>query len=442
MAARSARSGTRPGRRPRCGLEELRLVALEERVAAELELGEAASIVPELETLVTEHPLREGLRAQLMLALYRSGRQADALKRYVEGRRSLVEELGIEPGPELRQLQQRILTHDPTLDRAAHPLARDVRRLRLRVAAAAAILVGTAVASILVFAQNEGRSHRLLVPRDSVAVVDPALGRSVARLPVGGIPRPTRPRAGRLWVVDAVDRTISEFDTRTLTRLRTIGLNTVPYNVATAAGVLWLGNGFDGTVSRLDLATGMLSQPFRPEPSSTGRLALLDADGSLSIGSQDNAVTRLDPATNAVQAVVHGVEAPLALAATRGAIWAIEAGRREVVEVSTRTNRVLRRVRIGGRPIAVAILGGAPWVLTAAPARVWRVDEPSTPSIPVGANPSEFTSGFGRLWIASSQRGTLAEVDPQRRAVLRTSVIAQPLGGLASGSGRLWLAVT
>ena len=96
-------------------LAELRLDALERRVEAELELGRHAELVPELEALVAEQPFRERLRAQLVLALYRSGRQADALAAYAEARETLVEQLGSEPGPELRELQRAILRQDEEL---------------------------------------------------------------------------------------------------------------------------------------------------------------------------------------------------------------------------------------------------------------------------------------------------------------------------------------
>jgi DNA-binding SARP family transcriptional activator len=96
-------------------LEELRLSALEQRVDTDLELGGEPELVAELETLVAKHPLRERLRGQLILALYRAGRQAEALEAYRETRRVLVEELGIEPSPELRELEQAILRQDPVL---------------------------------------------------------------------------------------------------------------------------------------------------------------------------------------------------------------------------------------------------------------------------------------------------------------------------------------
>jgi predicted ATPase/DNA-binding SARP family transcriptional activator len=96
-------------------LEELRLTALEERIEADLALARGAELVGELETLIAEHPFRERLRRQLMLALYRSGRQADALAAYQQTRRTLIDELGIEPGEELHRLEQSILRHDPAL---------------------------------------------------------------------------------------------------------------------------------------------------------------------------------------------------------------------------------------------------------------------------------------------------------------------------------------
>jgi DNA-binding SARP family transcriptional activator len=97
-------------------LEERRWAAFEARVEAELALGRHADLVSELEAAVAEQPLREHLRRQLMLALYRCGRQAAALEAYRSARRTLVEEIGVEPGTELRALQDAILTQDPALD--------------------------------------------------------------------------------------------------------------------------------------------------------------------------------------------------------------------------------------------------------------------------------------------------------------------------------------
>jgi DNA-binding SARP family transcriptional activator len=106
-------------------LQELHLAAVEERIEADLALGRHAELVAELEGLVARHPLRERLRGQLMKALYRSGRQAEALAAYHDARRALLGELGIEPGRALQDLQRGILEQDPSLDRpvAAAPAA-------------------------------------------------------------------------------------------------------------------------------------------------------------------------------------------------------------------------------------------------------------------------------------------------------------------------------
>ena len=97
-------------------LEEMKLAAIELRIDADLALGRHDELVGELEALVTEHPLRERLRSYLMTALYRSGRQAEALEAYQDARRALVDELGIDPRPQLQELERAILRQDPALD--------------------------------------------------------------------------------------------------------------------------------------------------------------------------------------------------------------------------------------------------------------------------------------------------------------------------------------
>jgi DNA-binding SARP family transcriptional activator len=97
-------------------LAELRLLAVEKRIDADLALGRHAELVGELASLVAEHPLQEGLHGRLMLALYRSGRQAEALEAYQHARRTLVEGLGIEPSPALQELEKAILRQDASLD--------------------------------------------------------------------------------------------------------------------------------------------------------------------------------------------------------------------------------------------------------------------------------------------------------------------------------------
>ena len=111
-------------------LDDLRLGVLEERIEIDLRLGRHAEVVDELEMLVARHPLREGVCRLLILALYRSRRQADALAAYHSLRNLLRDELGIDPSPELQALEGQMLRQDPILD-AAQPVASDERQVRL-----------------------------------------------------------------------------------------------------------------------------------------------------------------------------------------------------------------------------------------------------------------------------------------------------------------------
>ena len=127
-------------------LNELRIALDEERIEAELALGHDAEAIAPLRELVAREPLRERPRAQLMLALYRSGRQSEALDVYEAGRRLLSEELGIEPGERLRELHAAIVRQDPALG-APRPAVAAAARRRTRWALAAAAVAAAAIAA-------------------------------------------------------------------------------------------------------------------------------------------------------------------------------------------------------------------------------------------------------------------------------------------------------
>ena len=126
-ASRELESALALWRGPAPGLDDRRLAAVEDRIDSDLALRRHRHVVAELETLVAAHPLRERLRGQLMLALYRSGRQADALEQYRQTRETLVDQLGIEPSEELQELQRAILRHEPELE-ARRPRSGSLRR--------------------------------------------------------------------------------------------------------------------------------------------------------------------------------------------------------------------------------------------------------------------------------------------------------------------------
>jgi DNA-binding SARP family transcriptional activator len=138
-------------------LDELRLAVAAEWIKAEVQLGHDARVIPELKRLAQAHPLHEGLREQLMLALYREGRQAEALHEYQDARRVLTEELGLEPSARLRDLERAILRHEPALlatvrrAGAAFPLRVPGGRHRASVALAGAVLLAGGLAVLLSF---------------------------------------------------------------------------------------------------------------------------------------------------------------------------------------------------------------------------------------------------------------------------------------------------
>jgi DNA-binding SARP family transcriptional activator len=193
-------------------LGDLRLNALERRIEADLELGGHARVVGELEALVADEPLREPLRAALMLALYRCGRQAEALERYREGRSLLVEELGIEPGPALQELERAILRQDLTLGSAA-PAGEPARGPIVAVGSSAAALLAPLSGGdrelVLVELVTDSRalaaaSARLEETRRSLA------GETVVRVacftssrPAEDVPRVANEQAAELVVVSA-----------------------------------------------------------------------------------------------------------------------------------------------------------------------------------------------------------------------------------------------
>jgi hypothetical protein len=193
-------------------LEEERLRALIELIDCELALGHDEEAVAELYKLVLQYPLREQLWAQLMRALYRSGRQADALRVYQDARRTLVEELGLEPGRELQDLQRSILNHDrilqapartmPATGRPSPPRRGRSRHLAIGLMASAVVLV------LAVTLWNRDEPSARLAP-NSVGFIDARSGQLTKSFAVGREPRALARTDDSVWVANLRDQTVT-----------------------------------------------------------------------------------------------------------------------------------------------------------------------------------------------------------------------------------------
>ena len=225
-------------------LDEERLAALEARIDADLACGRHARARRRAVGARPRDPLRERLRAQLMLALYRSGRQSEALDAYADARQTLVSELGLEPGPELQELQQAIL--DP---------GRVACALRRRPAGggdgAGSLLVATAVGSALLAAalaalalrdDDAAGVDRAVVGEGTVVGIDAESGEIVRRIPAGRTPSALAVGDGALWLVDADARTVLRIVPSSRV-VETLATGATPTDIAFGAGSVWVANG-------------------------------------------------------------------------------------------------------------------------------------------------------------------------------------------------------
>ncbi|HVP75725.1 MAG TPA: BTAD domain-containing putative transcriptional regulator [Gaiellaceae bacterium] len=398
-------------------LEGLRLGAQVDRAEAALELGRHREVMDELERLVAEHPWHERLRAQLMLALYRSGRQAQALEIYREGRRALVEELGVEPGPELRELEQAILRQAPELGASAAGRPRTARaalRARGRNAVLAAAVLGAALAlAAWGFMRGRTAAPASGTPPNSVAVVDAATGRITADLPVGDGPSSIAVAGRTIWVANQVDETLTAVDVQSRSvhkRVVAVASNALASitSVAVAGGSIWAVDSVDGSLTRVTFGGGIIGHIALP------RWARYSSDY-------------------------------MTLAAGAGRLWITSSHLSSVLELDPGPGLVRSRIAVPGHAIGAAVGSGAVWCIAAGDAGglVARID-PTThgvvAGIPLLGTPAAVTTGFGAVWVAVPARDVVVEIDPRTNAVARTIDVSGAPVAITVGAGGIWVA--
>jgi YVTN family beta-propeller protein len=442
-------------------LAELRVAVTEQRVDAELALGRHADLVPELEALVGAYPLRERLRAQLMLALYRSGRQAEALEAYRSARALTVEQLGLEPGPELKRLEQAILRHEPTLDlpprhgpsESTAPVegvataapTDDRRPPRWRRALVLGVAVAFAASIALAAVALHERSSPALDPisGDRLVLVSTPSGRLAASISLRATATQVVAGLGSLWVTEADADSVERIDARSRASVQTIRVGDGPFGIAVAGGDIWVANTLDGTVSRVDASTNEVVEvvPVGGQPGS-----VLAAGGSVWVTNRvSGTVSRIDPATGRVTRVVRVGRGPACLASAAGILWVCNEDEGTVTRIELRSADVVDTVRVSVAPSAIVATATRVWVLDRLDATLSLLD-PTSDSVvethSLGGRPSGIALAGSSLWVADDTTGRIGRLDPARGTFAVSAVAGEHGGDVVTTPAGVWVAST
>lgn len=445
-------------------LEELRLATSEERIDADLALGRHGDLISELELLVSEHPFREGFRAQLMLALYRSGRQAEALQVYQQARAALVGELGIEPGQPLRELQQAILRQDESLDVPHEPpppesatgRKQGFARSRLALPIAAACAIGGAVALGLLLPRvfEESKAHAAY--RSGTVLVDLKTRKQIGFVPPSQLDFPGFPvySGGHFWLMNLTTSTFVEIDPKTGKVLHQFplprGARDTPF--AVAGHTLWISAGDD--LVKVDTTLGQEIDRFDLDKivGTKGAAQGVAVGGGLVwIGRDVNPgqVVAVDPRTRKLRYWRDGVLHHTNLAYGSGIVWAADDAGVDVIDPSADTVTNVRGIETvdpffgpgSGGGTSVTAGGGFGWATDSARGVVYRIDRNGRDvayHTGLGTNGASFSEGM--LWAHSEDEGTVVGIDgvTGRKTVYR---FGHPVGAEVVGGGILLAAL-
>jgi YVTN family beta-propeller protein len=460
-------------------LQELRLAAVEQRVDADLELGRHAELVPQLESIVHEYPLRERPRAQLMLALYRSGRQAEALDVYRQGRRLLQDELGLEPGESLKQLERSILAHDPALGPTSAATPPPPIAPEASVPTGTVSFLFTDVEGSTRLVQELGDDYGALLEQHHVLVRRAFVDHGGLEIDTQGDAFFFAFRRARDAVAGAVaaQRAFAdaEWPRQATVRIR-LGIHTGEpglaaggyhgLDVVRAARISGVAHGGQILVSSATrdlvgaalpevsfvdlgehplkgiegmqrifqaLAPGLESE-FPPIEtaqaarvlSTEGREEALAAAAQAAVGAEERRlkVFRRSRAAAVIGALlVAGVVVGIVLAVTGGSPAPVRVVPNSVAVIDPGGRRVVADVPVGKRPLAVAAGAGGIWVANGDDQTVVRIDPKTRKvvnTIGVGADVSDIAVGYGSVWVADGNDGTVTQIDPKLNAVRST----------------------
>jgi YVTN family beta-propeller protein len=426
-------------------LEEQRLSAIEARAEAQLRIGQGPELVAELEQLVLANPLRERVVAALMLALYRAGRQVEALSAYQAHRRRLVEDLGLEPGPALVELEGRMLRQDPTLLPSAQPTRpprtgtrRWARRRRRGVTAAA---IGALAVAALLFPPDITADKRSDFGGGELLALDARSGRVAMRTTVTDAVGAVAIGDGSLWLADANAGIVQRVDIRSGAIIDRIPIGGQPASIVSGAGSLWVASAVGATVTRIDPGIGGVTQTIALPGSNLVAVAF----GLNELWVAD-AVTRelfeIDPTTGSLTNTVALDVQPSALIVADHAIWVTGYDAATVEKIDPSSGHTAARVAVGNGPSALAVASGAVWVANRLEGTISRIDLATkrvSDSIPVGGTPSALAAGPDGVWVADHDAETVARIDVHSAGVAK--VVHGAPTALAVGARKVWVSL-
>jgi YVTN family beta-propeller protein len=423
-------------------LEERRLEVIEERIDADLAAGGGAELVGELRQLVRDHPLRERLLAALMLALYRAGRQAAALEAYQSARRRLAEELGLEPGPQLQELERRILAHDPGLVVIRGHEPRKAGRSRRLPAAGVAVLVAVAAAGGIVLATRDSGPVQVASDQGSRLLTIGTASRSSAHTTgLPGPPAAITAAAGSLWLADPSNDLVLRADSASGAVVDRIAVRGQPGSIAAGGRSIWVAGTISRSISRIDPTTDTVTQTVPLGGGNTSAIAF--GRGGLWVADTgDRALVEIDPGAGAVERTITLDLRPTSLAVGRTAIWVADYDAGSIAEVEPASGQTLATIAVGNGPAALALAAGALWVANSLDSTVSAIDTETSrivATIPVGSGPSSLAVAHGSVWVANQYSGTVSRIDPHRKVVTETLHSGGEPAALAPGTGTVWV---
>jgi DNA-binding SARP family transcriptional activator/ABC-type transport system substrate-binding protein len=445
-------------------LEELRLQVLEDRFEADLARGRHRELVPELQGLVAEHPFRERPRAQLMLALYRSGRPSDALELYRKTRLLLVEELGIEPGQELHDLERAILRQDDSLSHRADSLHAPSRQRRPRRPSRPALVItlacaaGGAVILGLLLPRAIGGSAAKAAFQPGTVLLDLKTRKQIAFLPLSQLASPRFPRysGGHFWLFNSSPRSFVELDPATGKVLHRFappdGMKDTKTNTPYAVDgrALWVGAGDD--LVKVDTKFGEEVDRFNLDKivGKSGAAQGVAVGGGLVWVGRDvglGQVVAIDPNTRKVRFRFNGLPHHVDLAYGDRTVWARDGGGVNVIDLRTQTPTKVRELEktdaffgVFSPGIVVAAGGGFGWTTDSAKGLVYKLDRSGRVAARthtgLGATGADFQDGV--LWVRTDEdEGTVTGIDPITAETTTVYPFGHPVGAAVVGGGVL-----